>query len=91
MGSGGQSGIIGPQSQQNPAIDPFAKIRQRVTERIIMKFASAGVYDLNQIPLPELHRIVLAQVAEFCGGDKNGFDEATYDRLSLEILSGMNR
>ena len=81
----------GPTSQTGAATDPFAKVRQRVTEHIIMKFAGAGVYDLNQIPLPELHRIVLAQVAEFCGGDKGGFDETTFDRLSLEILSSMNR
>lgn len=81
----------GPTSHVGAATDPFAKVRQRVTEHIIMKFAGAGVYDLNQIPLPELHRIVLAQVAEFCGGDKGGFDETTFDRLSLEILSSMNR
>ena len=47
-----------------------------------------GGLDLNP---PELHRIVLAQVAEFCGGDLGGFDETTFDRLSLEILSSMNR
>ena len=91
-GIGPAPAASGPPSQTGMGnADPFAKVRQRVTERIIMKFASAGVYDLNQIPLPELHRIVLAQVAEFCGGDKGGFDETTFDRLSLEILSSMNR
>ncbi len=73
------------------APDPYAKIRQRVAERIVMKFASAGVYDMNLIPLPELRRIVVAHVAEYCTQERLGFDDAAHDWLALEILAGMNR
>jgi hypothetical protein len=74
-----------------PVIDPAARLRQRLTERIIMKFAAAGMYDLNQIPLPELRKIVLAQVQEFCHAERLGHDHARQEMLALEILAGMNR
>jgi hypothetical protein len=71
--------------------DPLARVRQRVTERIITKLAAAGMYDLNLIPLPELRRIVLAHVAEVCQVDRVAADDTVQERLTLEILSGMNR
>jgi hypothetical protein len=74
-----------------PVIDPAARLRQRLTERIIRKFAAAGVYDLNQIPLPELRKIVLAQVQEFCHAERLGHDNARQEMLALEILAGMTR
>ncbi|OWK42939.1 hypothetical protein [Fimbriiglobus ruber] len=74
-----------------PATDLYARDRQRITQKIISKFAAAGLYDLNQIPLPELRRIIQASVLEYCAGDRLDMDESTKDRLALEILAGMNR
>ena len=73
------------------APDSHAKLRQRVAERIVLKFAAAGVYDLNQIPLVELRRIVAAHVSEFCQQERIGLDDSAVDRLAIEILAGMNR
>ena len=71
--------------------DPSVRIRQKVTQRIITKLAAAGVYDLNVIPQPELHRVILSQVMEYCIQEKLNGDDAMYNRLTLEILAGMNR
>jgi len=95
-------GFFAPPSSQSSAslsssmsstsmVDPYVRIRQKVTQRIITKLAAAGVYDLNVIPQPELHRVILAQVMEFCIQEKYSGDETMYDRLTLEILAGMNR
>jgi pilus assembly protein CpaF len=91
--SGGQSGTNLLSSQTNSGIytDPVVRLRQKITEKIITKFAAAGIYDLNSIPLPELRRIILAQVGEMMAHDKLGHDEAMQDRLTLEILAGMSR
>jgi len=80
-----------PQSGTIPNPDPFAKIRQRMAEKIIMKFASAGVYDISAIPQAELRKIVHATVIEVCHAEKLGYDEQFQERLALEILAGMNR
>lgn len=71
--------------------DPLGKLKQRLTERIIMKFAAAGVYDINQFPIAELRKIVHANVVEFCTAERLGFDDKFHERLALEILAGMNR
>jgi|GEM_PF-2146374 pilus assembly protein CpaF len=71
--------------------DPLAKIRQRVTERIIASLASAGVYDISLLPLADLRKVVLAYVAEVNAQDRLGLDESMEERLALEILAGMNR
>jgi hypothetical protein len=74
-----------------PAADPFAQTRQRIAERMAAAMASAGVYDLNRIALPDLRRIVLAHVIEYCDAEKLAFDDGLKERLALEILAGMNR
>lgn len=56
-----------------------------------MKFAAAGVYDINQFPIAELRKIVHANVVEFCTAERLGFDDKFHERLALEILAGMNR
>jgi hypothetical protein len=71
--------------------DPYARIRQRVTERIVRKCAAAGVYDMSVIPGPELQRIILAHIDELNGVEKLGMDESLRQRLTLEILASMNR
>jgi hypothetical protein len=74
----------------NPA-DPNARIRQRVTERIIIKCAAAGVYDLRSVSAPELQRIILSYIEDLNGEERLGMDEVAMQRLTLEILTGMNR
>ncbi|MFO0849669.1 MAG: hypothetical protein U0871_14115 [Gemmataceae bacterium] len=74
-----------------PAADPLARFRQRLTERIITRFAAAGIYDLTEIPANELQRIVAAHVAEFCQQERMDADESLQQQLVLGILAGMNR
>ncbi len=89
-GSGPLTGS-GPVSGTTLGADLHAKVRQKVTERIIMKLANAGVYDLNVIPLPELRKIAMAYVKEFIDAEKIALDDPTIERLANEILAGMNR
>ena len=86
-------GIAGSRSGSPSEVmqDPFMKIRQRVTERIISKLAIAGVYDLNMIPAPEMRRIVAAHVFELSEAERLGLDGTLIERLTLEILASMNR
>jgi hypothetical protein len=71
--------------------DPYASVRQQVTRRIITGFAAAGVHDLTRIPTNELRKIVLAYVEEVCADERLWSDADFRDRLTLEILAGMNR
>jgi pilus assembly protein CpaF len=79
-----RSGVI-------PPPDPFDRIRQRVTERIVRKCAAAGVFDLRGIPTQDLQRVITAHLEEANASDKFGLDDTTIQRLTLEILTGMNR
>lgn len=74
-----------------PAPDSFAQTRQRITERMVAAMAARRVYDLDRIALPDLRRIVLAHVIEYCEAEKLAFDDGLKERLALEILAGMNR
>ena len=71
------------------AADPMAKVRQRVTGVIIGKFAAAGMYDLNALPIAELGRIILAQVAEIVAVERLNYDDATVRRLTAEIVASV--
>ena len=94
--SGGpRSGMINPMAEPGPSsgitADPLARIRQRVTERIIASLAAAGVYDISVLPLVDLRKLVQAYVAEVNMQDRLGLDDLLQERLTLEILAGMNR
>jgi hypothetical protein len=82
--------VANPPERPMPT-DPYAQVRQRVTERIVRKCAAAGVYDLRQVSTPELQRIILAHMDELNGEEKLGMDEPLMQRLTLEILGGMSR
>lgn len=69
--------------------DPLAKVRQRITGVIIGKFAAAGMYDLNALPVLELARIILAQVTEIVAVEKLGYDDSTARLLTGEILASI--
>ncbi len=71
--------------------DPYARDRQRITERMIAKLASAGIFDLAAVPPAELSRFVLSAVADFSDSERLGFPAPLQERLALEILAGMNR
>ena len=71
--------------------DPQARIKQRVTERIIAKCAVAGVYDLSVIPSGELQRVIHAHVLEIAMLDRVHIEENAKERMVLEILANMNR
>ena len=59
----------------------FGLTKRYFTERV----------QLSAVPPSELQHWVALHVAEVCAADKAGFDELTQDRLTLEILAGMNR
>lgn len=71
--------------------DPIARLRQKVTERIISQLAAAGVYDLAVFPQPELRKIVAAYVHEMAEWDHVGLDAPAQERITAEILAGMRR
>jgi hypothetical protein len=73
------------------AIDPWERIKQRITSRFIQRLAASGIYDLSALPTPELRQVVAGQVAEFNDSEKFNLDEAAQERLTLEILAGMQR
>jgi hypothetical protein len=80
-----------PPPRSTSELDPFAKVKQRVTERIVSTCAAAGMYDLSQIPSAELQRVVQAHVLEVTANERLNLEETTRDRLAVEILAAMNR
>ncbi|MGL4423850.1 MAG: hypothetical protein ACRCZF_24560 [Gemmataceae bacterium] len=88
--SGSTSGPISGVMTSRVA-DPAERVKIRVTERLVRKLAAAGCYDLGSIPVAEFHRIVGMHVVEVCQAEKLGFDEATQERLTQEILAKMTR
>lgn len=80
-----------PERMPEPQADPYLRVRQRVTERIVRKCEAAGVYDLRVISTPELQRVILAHVEDLNADERLGMDEPVLQRLTLEILAGMNR
>jgi len=88
-----RSGVIrAPMTRSGPELyDPLAKMKQKVTHRIVSSCAAAGMYDLSLIATAELQRIVAAHVGEIVELERLNMDDATKERLVLEILAAMNR
>jgi pilus assembly protein CpaF len=78
----------GPESQQ---FSPVTRHRNRVLERILTKFASAGVHDVSRFDATELQRIVSAYVTEYTKVEKVYLNEADSDRLVLEVLAALRQ
>ena len=74
-----------------PGEDPLERHRVRITERLIGKLASLGVYDLSRVDTAELRKVVAAYVDEYCQTEKVYLSPTDQGRLTLEILTGMNR
>ena len=80
-----------PEPRATIVLDPLGRLKQHVTERIIAKCAAAGVYDLSLIPSGELQRVIHAHVLEISMQDRVAIDDASKERMVLEILAKMNR
>lgn len=78
----------GPESQQ---FGPLTRHRNRVLERILTKFASAGVHDVSRFDATELQRIVAAYVSEYATAEKVYLSDADRDRLTLEVLAALRQ
>ena len=85
------SAVAAPPVRPVETPDPQARLKQRVTERIIAKCAAAGVYDLSVIPSGELQRVIHAHVLEIAMLDRIHIEESAKERMVLEILANMNR
>lgn len=72
-------------------VDSWEKLRQRITERFIQRLAANGVYDISALPAVELRRVIASYVAEFNDVEKLQLDGAGQERLTLEIVTGINR
>ncbi len=77
--------------QESGAFDPLARLRSRVTERLIARCAAVGMYDISQIPTGELRRILTVHIAEVAAAEKLRLDENEQERIALQILVAMNR
>ena len=82
-----------PSAVRSPAPGeyPLERHRVRITERLIKKLASLGVYDLSRVDTTELRKVVAAYVTEYCEVEKVLLSETDQDRLTVEIISAMNR
>lgn len=80
---------VGLESPLPGPSDPYAKMRGRITQRLITKLASAGVYDLKDIPRGEMQRIVTSMVDEANTAERLSLDATEQTRIALEILAGM--
>lgn len=85
------SGIRASVLSEPVRFDPLARIRVRVTERLIARCAAVGMYDISQIPTAELRRILAVHVAEVMVAERVRLDDAEQERLALQILVAMNR
>lgn len=85
-GAGGSSSSL---SARLP--DPFERLKQRVIERLVTRLAAAGVNDLSQLPKQDLQKVVGMYVQEFSSIENLNLDESIQGRLTLEILTAMNR
>jgi hypothetical protein len=74
-----------------PGSQTLGRYRAKVTERIVVKLAGLGVYDLSEVEIGELRKLVSATVDEFCAAEKVYLSDTDQGRLTLEILTGMNR
>jgi pilus assembly protein CpaF len=76
---------------QVAARDPLTRYRKPVMERLITKMAKHGVYDVQQVAITELRKIVAASITEYCDKEKIYLSDADQGRLMLEILTAMHR
>ncbi len=76
-----------PRGAESQQFGPLTRHRNRVLERILTKFASAGVHDVSRFDTAELQRIVSAYVTEYVAAEKVYLNDTDRDRLTLEAIA----
>jgi pilus assembly protein CpaF len=74
-----------------PERDPIARHRNRVLERLLLKFASLKVYDIQRLDVNELRKIISAYVTEYTEAEKIYLSDTDQGRITLEILTSLRR
>ena len=71
--------------------DPLAKYRSRILERLLTKFASIGLYDVQRLDVNELRKVIVAYVSEYASTEKLYLSDSDQGRLALEILTSLRK
>jgi pilus assembly protein CpaF len=71
--------------------DPLAKYRSRILERLLTKFASIGLYDVQRLDVNELRKVIVAYVGEYVSTEKIYLSDSDQGRLALEILTSLRK
>ncbi len=71
--------------------DTLARYRKPILERLIAKLASHGIYDLQRVEVTELRKVIAAHIAEYCSKERVYLSDADQGRLTLEILTTIQR
>lgn len=83
---------VGPTDSPAPGErDPLSRYRARILERLLTKFASIGLYDVQKIDLNELRKVIGAYVAEYAATEKIYLSDTDQGRLTLEILTSLRK
>jgi hypothetical protein len=77
--------------ERTSAGDPLTRYRKPVTDWLIAKLASRGVYNAQRVEIAELRKMILAYIAEYCEKERIYLSEADQGRLTLEILTTVQR
>ncbi|MBM3981187.1 MAG: hypothetical protein FJ304_13040 [Planctomycetes bacterium] len=73
------------------APDLLARHRNRITERLLSKFASLGLYDVSRLDVNELRRIIGAYIGEYAAAERVYLSDTDQGRLTLEILTSLRK
>lgn len=79
------------ESAAHTAPDPLARHRNRITERLLTKFANLGLYDISRLDANELRRIIGAYIAEYAAAERVYLSDTDQGRLTLEILTSLRK
>jgi hypothetical protein len=71
--------------------DLLARHRNRLTERLLTKFASMGLYDVSRLDVNELRRIIGAYIGEYAATERVYLSDTDQGRLTLEILTSLRK
>jgi hypothetical protein len=71
--------------------DTLGPYRKPILERLIAKLASHGIYDLQRVEASELRKVIAAHIAEYCSKERIYLSDADQGRLTLEILTTIQR
>lgn len=71
--------------------DPLARYRARILERLLTKFASIGLYDVQKLDVNELRKVISAYVSEYAADEKIYLSDPDQGRLTLEILTSLRK